>query len=78
MSSIAGMLRSASRSDSREVLGAVDVLDAHQPDEVRVRLVVVEGQLGQPADRGDRVEVLDVDLRSASRMPAYARSSTAM
>ena len=45
-----------------EVLGAVDVLDAHQPDEVRVRLVVVERQPGELADRLDRVEVLDVEL----------------
>ena len=44
-----------------EVLGAVDVLDADQADEVGVRLVVVEGQLGEPADRGDGVEVVDVD-----------------
>ena len=48
-------------SRGAHVLGAVDVLDAHQADEVRVALVVVEGQLGEPADRGDRVEVLDVD-----------------
>ena len=47
---------------AREVLGAVDVLDADQPDEVRMRLVVVERQPGQLADRLDRVEVLDVEL----------------
>src|SRR5579875_318755 len=44
-----------------QVLGPMDVLDAHEADEVRVRLVVVEGELGEAADCGDRVEVLDVD-----------------
>ena len=51
ISSMAGLFRPASSSDSRDVLGVVDVLDADQPDEVRVRLVVVERQLGQAADR---------------------------
>jgi hypothetical protein len=44
------------------VLGAVDVLDADQTDEVRVRFVVVERQLAQLPDRLGRVEVLDVQL----------------
>ena len=44
-----------------DVLGAVDVLDAHEPDELRVRLVVVERQLGEPADRGGGLEVVDLD-----------------
>ena len=43
------------------VLRAVDVLDADEADEVGVRLVVVERQLGEPADRGDRLEVLDLE-----------------
>ncbi len=47
------------------VLGVVDVLDADEPDELRVRVVVVERQLGQAPDRGARIEVVDVDLRSA-------------
>ena len=64
------MLRFASRVELLDVLGVVDVLDADQADEVRVRLVVVEGQLGQAPDRRDRVEVVDVDLRSAARMRA--------
>ena len=42
--------------------GAVNVLDADQADEVGVLLMVVEGQLGEAADRGDRVQVLDVEL----------------
>jgi len=46
---------------ARQVLGPVDVLGADQADEVRVGVVVVEGQLGQSADRRQRVQVLDVD-----------------
>src|SRR5262245_60616663 len=37
----------------RDVLAVVDVLDTHQADEVRVRLVVVEGDLSQVPDRFD-------------------------
>ena len=44
-----------------DVLGAVDVLDADEADEVGVGLVVVERQLGEPADRGGGVEVVDLD-----------------
>ena len=40
------------------MLGLVDVLDADETDEVRVRLVVVEGQAG----RYDWVRLLDVRL----------------
>jgi hypothetical protein len=45
------------------VLSPVDVLDADEPDEVRVRLVVVEGQLGDPPDGVDRVEAVHVQSR---------------
>ncbi len=61
ISSIAGEPSSSRFGQLREVLGAMDVLDRHEPDEVGVRLVVVEGQLGDPADRGDRVEMIDRD-----------------
>jgi hypothetical protein len=40
------------------MLAAMDVLDAHQADEVGTPLVVVEGELGESADRGERIEVL--------------------
>jgi hypothetical protein len=43
------------------VLGLLGVLDPDELDERRVGLVVVEGDLGQAADRGDRVQVVDVD-----------------
>jgi hypothetical protein len=46
----------------RDVLRAVDVLDADQPDEVRVRLVVVEGERGEAPDGLARLEVVDVEL----------------
>jgi hypothetical protein len=46
----------------RDELTMVDVLDADQADEVRMRLVVVKGQLGERADRGDRLKVVDVQL----------------
>jgi hypothetical protein len=47
----------------------VDVLDAHEPDELGVRLVVVERQLGYAAHRRGGVEAVDVDraLRLADR-----------
>ena len=43
------------------VLAAVDVLDADQANEIGVRLVVIEGQLGQSTDRRDGVEVFDIE-----------------
>jgi hypothetical protein len=42
------------------VLAVVDVLDADQADEVRMGLMVVEGELGQAPDGRGRIEVLDV------------------
>jgi len=56
----------------------VDVLDRDQADEVRMRLVMVEGQLGEPADRRDRVQVLDVQLPFGVPGVEYACSSAAM
>src|ERR1700733_12217298 len=46
-----------------DVLGPVNVLDRDQPDEIRMRLVMVEGELSELSDRRDRVEVIDVELR---------------
>ncbi|GAA1279153.1 hypothetical protein GCM10009579_43340 [Streptomyces javensis] len=43
-----------------QVLGPVDVLDGHQPDEVGVFGVVVEGQLGQVPDGLGGVQTGDV------------------
>ena len=60
-------VRRARATPTREVLGAMDVLDADEADEVRVGLVVVERQLGEPADRGDRVEVVHVELPARPR-----------
>jgi hypothetical protein len=51
-----------SASEPGDVLGPVDVLDADQPDEVRVRLVVVEGEAGELPHGLHRVQVLDVEL----------------
>ncbi len=44
------------------MLRLVDVLDPDQADEVREGVVVVEGDLGQPADRRERVEVVEPDV----------------
>jgi hypothetical protein len=43
------------RRRPRDELGAVHVLDRDQADEVLMRLVMIEGQLGQRADGRDRV-----------------------
>ena len=45
-----------------DVLGLVDVLDPDQLDEVRVGVVVVEGDLRQAADGRDRIEVIELDV----------------
>ena len=58
---MAGELRLRSVADLRHVLAVVDVLDADQADEVRMGLVVVEGELGQAADGRGRIEIIDVD-----------------
>ena len=52
----------AQRVELADVLAAVDVLDGHQPDEGLVVDVVVEGELGEPAHRDDRVDVVDLQL----------------
>jgi hypothetical protein len=52
----------AQRRGFRDELGPVNFLDRDQADEVRVRLVVIEGQLGEPTDSGHRAQVLDVQL----------------
>ena len=57
-----GRAEFAIAGDSAMCSRAVDVLDADEPDEVRVRLVVVERQLGERRRAATRVEVLDVDL----------------
>jgi hypothetical protein len=51
------------------VLRAVDVLDAHEPDEVRVRLVVVERDVRDPPDGGLWFEVVDLDFQFKSPDP---------
>ena len=40
----------------------MDVLDGHEPDEVLVGDVVVEGHLGHRPDRVDRVDVVDLQV----------------
>ena len=45
-----------------DVLGIVDVLDADEPDEVRMRLMVVDGDLGDATQRGDRVGIVHPDV----------------
>ena len=44
------------------MLGLVDVLDPDQLDEVRVGVVVVEGDLRQAADGRGRIEVIELDV----------------
>ena len=61
-SEVAGCDRVRSESSPADELAAVDVLDRHQPDEGLVVEVVVEGQLGEPAHRHDRVDVVDLQL----------------
>jgi hypothetical protein len=43
-------------------LAMVNVLDGDKADEVGMRLVVVERQLGQRANGGHRIQVVDVQL----------------
>src|SRR3954452_8409829 len=47
---------------AQQMLGVVNVFDGDQPHEVLVRLVVVEGQLGELAHSVDRIEVIDIEL----------------
>jgi len=44
------------------VLGVVDVLNPDQLDEVGMCFVVVESDLGQAPDRGDWVEVVELEF----------------
>ena len=54
-------------ADLAEVLPLVDVLDRHEPDELWVLVMMVEGDLGRTAHRLGRWEVAEVDgpFRSA-------------
>ena len=55
-----GLGQGAQRVQASDVFTAMDVLDRHKPDKGLVIEVMVEGQLGEPAHRDHRIDVVDL------------------